>query len=1856
MRMFQQNAIESNARMSELLHEESAARNRDFKAMQNMIADERIARKEFEKQLTESLAIHKNTSSEDEAVASAATSRNHPVLPSTSSAARVNNIAHVVYDESAPSTSNASMSFGKERNVSHLSFLTANMKDNNHTLQPQQLPTQHPTMSTVPFSVAREPSTATVACDVHAPLVTNNGPEMNGIRNVAQQINSNIYGQPNTAPYGPSTSYTHPTSAHGTQQQPPSLNPSARNNAPIAQFHPYPFAGRQFVDLPVFDGRAEDWPMFLSEFEQTTEMYGYDVRENTRRLRKCLRGEAKTRVEHLTIYPENVPQVIETLRFAFGRPELLIRSQLEKVRALRPISDHELHQLIPFALTVQSFSAFMNFDRTRQHLSNPVLLEELAGKLPAAQRMSWARQMTQLVDVPTILHFSTWLSEEAHYASIATVNTSSTSNQKRYGAQEHRRPKTDYVLATNAQYDNNSKCDMCDDRQHSSLQECSSFKGLCVNERWEVVKQQRRCFCCLKKNHSVSDCRNKKVCGRGKCIKNHHQLLHGSDSPASENEQPNDAVATVLCCETKTPSVYFKTLPVVLYGNNGTSVRTYATFDDCGGVSLIDESIAQQLQLTGKQSALKVKSYRGEARNEPNSRRVSVSIGGTSLFSTKYTLENVHTVPNIDLPVHTVDVDVIRNTYPHLKNLPLTNSTNAKPKVLIGLQHIHLAQPVEEVRGGAGLPSAAKTKLGWVVYGPCGVVVNESATVLMLHEDERDALLQLENTVKDYFTTENFGVKLTVTDLESVAEQRAKLLLTETTQRIDRRFQTGLLWRDDEIKLPDSRPMALNRLRGVERKMATDQNYAARYSSIIDDYVAKGYARKLTTIEAATTTPRTWYLPHFGVRNINKPEKLRLVFDAAATVGGVSLNNALLTGPDQLLSLPGVLAKFRYGPVGICGDIKEMFHQVLIREADQNSQRFLWRHGDVNSPVETYVMQAMTFGAACSPCSAQYVKNMNADDHAAEFPEAAVAIKCHHYMDDYVMSFMDEQEAIRVTKDVIDVHSRGGFELRNFVSNSPLVLDALGCDIDSTDVKIPSDEPHANRILGMYWDTTKDVFTFKFRATKTSIATKTNRPPTKREVLSLIMSTFDPFGILSNFNIYAKLLIKDIFNRGIEWDDPVNSDLTERYRLWLAELENISKCRVNRCYSASMRNTTSLQLHLFADASESAFACVAYWRVRVSADEYHVSFIAGKTKGSPKKGLSIPRMELQAAVLATRLAISVQQWHAGMTPERIVYWTDSRTVVSWIQSDHRRYKQFVGARISEILESTDEKDWRWISTKENVADEATRANRTPRFNADSRWLRGPDFLRTCETAWSPTSTDLECPEIVEEIRTVYINSMQKVSNDIIKFECFSNYNRLNRCIAYCLRFGQPIQGKLRRTGEFTVTELKNAEKALCAISQNDTYGEELDALKQERQVPRSSSIFNLTPYLDQDGLIRINGRIEAAQLEYDVKNPIILAREHPLTKLIIAHYHRLGKHQNNDAIVCEIRQRFWIPHLRAMVRKSKKDCMHCRHQAARPTPALMGQLPIDRLTPNIRPFTYTGLDYFGPINVAVGRRREKRWVALFTCLTVRAIHLELAQDLTTDSCIVCIRNFVNIRGVPQKIRSDNGTNFVGAQKVIRDAISTLDNEKIQSECAKRGIEWAFNCPANPEAGGCWERMVRSVKRVLAVTLHEVAPQVETLRSLLIEAANLVNSRPLTHVPVESSESEPLTPNHFLIGTSNATLVSTDAEGSPHCLRKQWRISQQLANCYWKRWVREYLPELTRRTKWFTDVPPISIGALVLIVDDDAPRGVWRRGIVDEVFAGKDGRVRTATVRTSSGVLRRPVTRLALLDTLPVKED
>lgn len=438
--------------------------------------------------------------------------------------------------------------------------------------------------------------------------------------------------------------------------------------------------------------------------------------------------------------------------------------------------------------------------------------------------------------------------------------------------------------------------------------------------------------------------------------------------------------------------------------------------------------------------------------------------------------------------------------------------------------------------------------------------------------------------------------------------------------------------------------------------------------------------------------------------------------------------------------------------------------------------------------------------------------------------------------------------------------------------------------------------------------------------------------------------------------------------------------------------------------------------------------------------------------------------------------------------------------------------------------------------------------------------------------------------------------------------------------------------------------------------QREIFSEEVSLLNyneanmKKQKLPKNSSLYKLRPYLDTTGLLRMRGRIDACEfVEECTKRPILLPRQHYVTWLIIADIHQRHCHVNHQTTLNEIRRRFYVPQLRATYNKVKSNCQFCKNRTAKPLAPIMADLPKTRLQPFCRPFSFVGVDYFGPMLVLVGRRHEKRWGVIITCMTVRAIHIEVAHSLTTDSCILALRNFIARRGSPLRICSDRGTNFIGAEKELKQAFSKINQDELMRYFTTPETDWTFNPPASPHFGGAWERLIQSIKKSLRNIQQTRVPTDEILKNMLVEIELIINSRPLTELPLEDEFSDVLTPNHFLLGSSNGSKPLVPFDNSVCALKNNWRLSQIYANQFWNKWVSDYLPNLIRTTKWYEDTKPLQEGDVVIIVDNTLPRNCWPKGRVLKVYRSKDNKIRRALVQTPNGLLERPTVKLAVLD-------
>ncbi|XP_055527258.1 uncharacterized protein LOC129719867 [Wyeomyia smithii] len=480
-----------------------------------------------------------------------------------------------------------------------------------------------------------------------------------------------------------------------------------------------------------------------------------------------------------------------------------------------------------------------------------------------------------------------------------------------------------------------------------------------------------------------------------------------------------------------------------------------------------------------------------------------------------------------------------------------------------------------------------------------------------------------------------------------------------------------------------------------------------------------------------------------------------------------------------------------------------------------------------------------------------------------------------------------------------------------------------------------------------------------------------------------------------------------------------------------------------------------------------------------------------------------------AAMLGARIMRTVCEIHTLSTAEKFIH-TDAEVVLSWIRSQHRNYKQFVAFRVGEILSLTEPDNWRYVPSKDNVADCLTKWCKDTDPSSNERRLRGPKFLHHPEECWPKQKKIIDTSE---ELRAHILLHHITVPGPLIDIGRISKWTVLLRVIAFVSRFasnchrkkaGLPIetikatkaQRKLilRSLPASAVPlrqhEYQQAERSLFRVAQTESYPDETRTLLSNRDVSQSnkwvsiekpSPLYRMSPFADEFGVIRVEGRTANASFAaFDARFPIILPKDHLITKLLLNDYHCLYGHANRETVVNEVRQRFHIFNLRSSIDKVMRNCQRCKVTKCQPVNPRMAPLPEARLMPFVKSFSYVGIDYLGPVEVTVGRCKEKRYVAVFTCLVVRAVHLEVTHNLSSDSCIMAIRRCVRRRGSPVEIFSDNGTNFVGASNELAAQILNIHNDCAETFTDAR-TKWSFNPPWAPHMGGIWERMVRSVK-------------------------------------------------------------------------------------------------------------------------------------------------------------------------------
>ncbi|XP_055543401.1 uncharacterized protein LOC129728949 [Wyeomyia smithii] len=684
--------------------------------------------------------------------------------------------------------------------------------------------------------------------------------------------------------------------------------------------------------LPAFSGKPEDWPLFYAAYTSSTEACGFSDIDNLSRLQQCLKGNALDLVRGQLLLPKSVPRVIQQLRQHFGRPEQLLQSHLDRIHKLDSLKPNNLCAFIPFSNAVEQLCEHLQAAEMKQHLVNPLLIKDIVKKLPDTEKRQWVefKRGRRKVTLRTLTNF---LSRIAEDACEADVDVEFAPSAQATGGPSNKRGKEKGLLYNHYEDDSSSvyspyqrklkPCKMCKRTDHR-LRYCQDFKALSYEDRVAVVNRNNLCKLCL--GEHGGQCRFKFHCTVGEYNEAHNALMHPVNGPS------NRIVGMSAHIRTNSP-VMFRIIPVDLHC--GVHKLTVLAFlDEGASVTLVESSLADRLGVVGVEEKLTIRWTTDVSRVEEKSRKVNVWASAVG-SKEKIFLRTVRTVGRLMLPRQKLNVKDLAEHYSHMRGLPIA-SYDGHPEILIVMNNVHSFAPLEVKIGSTIEPIAVRCKLGWTAYDPNQA--DPAGGYVCFHQEISNE--DIHDLLKKHYALEESVV---AKPAESTDDARAREIMERTTKRIGERFETGLLWKSDNVQFPDSRPMALRRLLQLERKLAKNPELYQNVRTQIVDYQQKGYAHVATKEELTETeNNKAWYLPINVVINPKKTGKVRLVWDAAATVQGVSLNSQLLKGPDLLVPLVNVIIGFREKRIAIEGDLEEMFHQLKIIRNDRQAQRFLF--------------------------------------------------------------------------------------------------------------------------------------------------------------------------------------------------------------------------------------------------------------------------------------------------------------------------------------------------------------------------------------------------------------------------------------------------------------------------------------------------------------------------------------------------------------------------------------------------------------------------------------------------------------------------------------------------------------------------------------------------------------------------------------------------------------------------------------------------------------------------------------------------------------------------------------------------
>ncbi|CAB4022309.1 Hypothetical predicted protein, partial [Paramuricea clavata] len=939
--------------------------------------------------------------------------------------------------------------------------------------------------------------------------------------------------------------------------------------------------------------------------------------------------------------------------------------------------------------------------------------------------------------------------------------------------------------------------------------------------------------------------------------------------------------------------VILQTVPAVLCGSNGNSKVVRCFLDSGSQTSFIKQSVIEELGLDGPSVKISVSGFGGKQDKACLRKRISCTLAPVDRPRCSREFEAL-TTEEICHPADAVEVNPAN--WVHLKdvNFPEEFPREQKPiDVLIGLDFYCSFVTRDIVKADLSEPVAVRTTLGWVLCGPTGTASSEFTVSMNIQVNTND---QLNETLQSFWNLESIGIKSDDMPLLNKTEETVLNNFKESLAFKDGRYEVSIPWKENQVTLKSNYIQAERRLYSLEKRLLEDPLKAKIYQDTINKYVEDGIAEEVPANEIKPVDYRpVFYLPHHAViREDRQKTKTRVVFDASAKDSeGTSLNSCIEAGPALQPDLCGILSRFRKKKIAVTSDIEKMFLQISLREQDRDSHRYLWRYLDLEASPKVYRMTRVTFGVIASPFLAIYEVN----------------------------------EARELQQSAKELMAQAAFNLTKWSSNSRELLEVIPEEDRAPKSLINLNQSFQEncsitKALGLKWDTNKDTLTYIFEIGQPQIETYT-----KRQVASCAAKVFDPIGLITPFTVRSKMLLQSLWTQGIGWDGEIPTETCRKWTQWLKEINDLENLAIPRCYvELPMNRYSRLELHAFGDASELAYASAVYLRALFVEGHISTGLVMSKTRIAPVKRVTLPRLELMAAVITARLCTYVRN-ALDCQIDRIVCWTDNSSTLHWIRCSPSQWKPFVSNRVMEIQSLLDPSVWRYCPGPQNPADVPTRGMSSNELKESWLWWEGPAWLRSSKEEWPKDLRSASLNEHVEIERKhqASINSYVIQPQEIfIDFTRFSKYNKLLRTIAWIKRFihndynGRVKQDE-RRQNVLTGLEIQESERWLVNRIQIERFSEEISLIRQSKALD-DSKLRNLNPFLRQStGLLPVGGRIHKAELPEEEKHPIILPSDHPAVELFVQDIHRREMHAGVEHTLSVVRHRFWLIKGRATI-------------------------------------------------------------------------------------------------------------------------------------------------------------------------------------------------------------------------------------------------------------------------------------------------------------------------------------------------